>query len=225
MSAGDASPMGSHERTIDVGMARGRSGTKLILRELRLGRLDRNLSGEVLGHAVGISGAHYSRVERGLVRGLTIEQASVLLAAVGLELSVRVFPAGEPIRDAAHAALLGRLRRLLHHSLRALTEVPLPAPGDRRAWDMVVAGSSWRHGFEAETRPRDLQALERRIALKSRDGGVDAVSLLLLDSRHNREFIRAHKASLAERFPVPGARAVELLRAGAEPGPGSVILL
>jgi hypothetical protein len=89
----------------------------------------------------------------------------------------------------------------------------------------VVAGSSWRHAYEAETRPRDLQALERRVALKARDGGVDGVSLLLLDSRNNREFVRAHRASLEQRFPVPADRAIELLRAGADPGQGSVILL
>jgi len=217
--------MGSRERAIDIGVARGRAATELVLRELHQARTDRNLSGETVGRAIGITGAHYSRVERGLVSGLTIEQASRLLAAVGLQLAVRVFPAGQPIRDAGHAALLERLRATLHGSLRAMTEVPFPAAGDLRAWDIVVAGSSWRHAFEAETRPRDLQALERRIALKARDGGVDGVSLLLLDSRHNREFVRAHRSSLAERFPVPGSRALELLHAGADPGPGSVILL
>jgi transcriptional regulator with XRE-family HTH domain len=217
--------MGSRERATDIGSARGREATDLILRELRSGRLDRNLSGEAIGRAAGISGAHYSRIERGLVKGLTIEQASTLLAAIGLDLAVRVYPAGEPIRDSAHAALLGRLRALLPRTLRALTEVPLPGLGDRRAWDLVVAGHAWRHAFEAETRPRDLQALERRVSLKSRDGGVDAVSLLLLDSRHNREFLRVHRQSLESRFPVPARRAIELLRAGADPGAGSVILL
>jgi transcriptional regulator with XRE-family HTH domain len=217
--------MGSRERVIDIGAARGRAATELVLRELRAARLDRNLSGEAIARVVGISGAHYSRVERGLVGGLTIEQASILLTAVGLDLAVRVYPAGQPVRDAAHAALLGRLRSLLHRSLRALTEVPLPSPGDQRAWDIVVVGDAWRHAFEAETRPRDLQALERRITLKMRDGGVDAVSLLLLDSRWNRDFVRAHRASLEEHFPVPGRRALELLRVGAVPGRGSVILL
>jgi transcriptional regulator with XRE-family HTH domain len=217
--------MGSRARAIDIGAARGRAATDLVLREMRDARLDRNLSGEEIGRAASISGAHYSRIERGLVKGLTIEQASTLLAPVGLDLSVRAYPGGEPIRDTAHAALLGRLRSLLHRTLRVMTEVPLPGPGDRRAWDLVVAGASWRHAYEAETRPRDLQALERRIGLKARDGDVDGVSLLLLDSRHNRELIRAHRASLDARFPVPARRAIELLRAGADPGSGSVILL
>ena len=217
--------MGSRERPVDVGSRRGRELTATVLRELRLARVDRNLSGAVLAAELGISGAQYSRIERGLVRGLSIEQASALLAAVGLDLSIRVYPAGQPLRDAAHAALLDRLRSELHRSLGVLAEVPLPTPGDQRAWDLVVVGQSWRHGFEAETRPRDLQSLERRLALKVRDGGVDGASLLLLDSRHNREFVRTHGVSLKERFPVPGARALELLRAGVDPGAGSVILL
>lgn len=217
--------VGSHERAIDVGARRGREATEHVLRELRQGRLDRNLSGEVVGAALGMCGAHYSRIERGLVRGLTVEQASILLAAVGLDLSVRVYPGGEPLRDRAHASLLGRLMGELHRSLRAITEVPFPVPGDQRAWDLVVLGPAWRHAFEAETRPRDLQALERRVALKARDGGIDAVSLLLLDSRHNREFVRFHRASLKERFPVSGPRALQLLRDGKDPGAGSVILL
>jgi hypothetical protein len=129
------------------------------------------------------------------------------------------------LRDAAHAALIARFRTSIHRSLRLLTEVPFPAPGDRRAWDVVVVGPDWRHGVEAETRPRDLQALERRLALKLRDGDVSTISLLLLDSRHNRDFVRAHADVLAERFPIPGRRSLELLRAGVNPGGSSVILL
>jgi transcriptional regulator with XRE-family HTH domain len=217
--------MGSRERPVDVGAQHGRELTATVLNELRLGRRDRNLSGAILAEALGISGAQYSRIERGLAHGLTIEQASTVLAAVGLELSIRVYPGGQPLRDAAHAALLDRLRSELHRSLRVMSEVPFPNPADRRAWDLVVLGRSWRHAFEAETRPRDLQALERRLALKFRDGGVDAVSLLLLDSRYNRAFVREHATALRERFPVPGLRALELLRAGVDPGSGSVILL
>lgn len=101
----------------------------------------------------------------------------------------------------------------------------MPSPGDQRAWDIVLLGPGWRHHLEAETRPGDLQALERRIALKTRDSDARGVSLLLLDSRHNRGFVAAHATSLAARFPVPSSVALAALRAGVDPGPGSVILL
>jgi transcriptional regulator with XRE-family HTH domain len=217
--------MGSRSRTTDAARDRGRDLTSTVLRELRDGRIDRNVSGARVAEALGCSPAQYSRLERGITGGLTIEQAAVALAAVGLELSVRVFPGGRPIRDVAHTALIDRLRVTCHASIRVLTEVPLPGAADQRAWDVVLAAPTWRHPVEVETRPRDRQALERRIALKARDGGFEAVSLLLLDSRHNREFVRVHADLLAARFPVPASVAMAALRAGVDPGPGAIILL
>lgn len=217
--------MGSQHRAIEEGIAKGRALTAQVLADLRGARIDRGISGASLARSVGISTAQYSRIERGLTEGVSIEQATVLLAGVGLELSVRTFPAGQPIRDAGHARLIARFRARLHSSLRLKTEVPFPDPGDLRAWDVVVSGAGWRHAYEAETRPRDRQGLERRLALKLRDGAVDGLSLLLLDSPHNRDFVRANRDVLVERFPIPGRRALELLGAGVDPGPGSVILL
>jgi transcriptional regulator with XRE-family HTH domain len=217
--------MGARERRVDAGAARGRALTTAILAELRSARLDRGLAGADVAREVGISQSQYSRIERGLTESLSIGEASTLLAAVGLDLSVRAYPGGQPLRDAAHAALIGRFRAELHPSLRLITEVPFPGPGDRRAWDVVVLGTDWRHGVEAETRPRDRQGLERRMVLKERDGDVSSMSLLLLDSRYNRDFVRAHRDVLAERFAVPGKRALELLRAGVNPGGNSIILL
>jgi transcriptional regulator with XRE-family HTH domain len=216
--------MGTRERRFDAGAARGRELTAEVLRELRSTRVDRGLGGTDVARFAGLSPAQYSRIERGLTRSISIELASVLAAAVGCDFAVRVYPAGEPIRDAAHAALIRRFRAVLHPSLRLQTEVPFPSPGDKRAWDVVVLGAGWRMGVEAETRPRDRQALERRLALKLRDGDVSSLALLLLDSRHNRDFVRANDDVLAERFPVPGRRALELLRAGADPGHALILL-
>lgn len=101
----------------------------------------------------------------------------------------------------------------------------MPTPGDLRAWDALVSRQNWRCGIEAETHPQDGQALERRIALKQRESDVDSVILLLLDSRHNRAFVREYADFLRERFPVPGARALELIGVGVPPGGNAVVLL
>lgn len=102
----------------------------------------------------------------------------------------------------------------------------MPIPGDLRAWDAVLVAPTWRHRVELETRPRDYQAMARRIGLKARDSGeVGGVSLVLLDSRHNRDFVRLHRTSLTTMFPVPAAVALAALRTGTDPGAGSVILL
>lgn len=204
---------------------RGVELTALLQRELRDARHDRGLSQASVATALGVDRSWVSRVERGRVDDVGIIAATELLAAVGLELSVRAYPSGGPLRDAAHSALLEHLRARIHRSLSWATEVPLPMVGDMRAWDALIRGRDWRCGVEAETRPRDLQALERRLALKLRDGGVDMLVLLLLDSRHNRALVRENADALHERFPVPGLRAIELLGAGVSPGGSSLILL
>jgi transcriptional regulator with XRE-family HTH domain len=218
--------MATRRRSTDAAVARGRAAADLVRRELRTGRLDRNLSGTDVAVALGMSAAQYSRLERGLTRTLSIELATVALDAVGLELAVRVYPGGPPVRDRAQSSLLDRLRGRCHAVIRILTEVGMPIAGDLRAWDAVLVAPSWRHRVELETRPRDYQALIRRINLKARDSGdVGGVSLVLLDSRHNRDFVRIHEAALATTFPVPASVALAALRAGSDPGAGSVILL
>lgn len=210
---------------VERGRERGRSIVDLVEREFRDGRLDRGLSQDAVGDALGLDRSWISRVERGLVEDLSIGQAAELLSTVGLELSARVYPAGSPLRDAAHVTLLGRLRAVLHADLAWRTEVPLPIPGDLRAWDALIRGRGWRCGVEAETRPRDLQALERRLALKQRDGEVDCVMLLLGDTRHNRALLRSYADALHEQFPAPGRETLELLARGAPPTANSIVLL
>ena len=217
--------MASRERPVDVGAARAREILSRVPAEARNARLGSGLSQQDVADALGISRSQYSRIERGLSSDLSIEMASRVFAVLGYELSVRAFPSGDPIRDAAHAALLERLHAVCHRSLVWRTEVPLPIPGDARAWDATIRGSTFRAGVEGETRFRDLQALDRRLALKERDGAMDRLILLVLDSRSNRDAIRAHSEWVDGRFPVPRVRALQLLAAGLDPGGNALILL
>jgi transcriptional regulator with XRE-family HTH domain len=220
--------VGTNEQPVNRGREQGRRIAEEVRREIRDGRCDRGLSLRDLGRSVGLSASEVGRIERGLVP-LDIVRASTLLGAVGLELSVRAYPAGQPIRDRAHGALLERLRSRLHPGLIWRTEVPMPIPGDLRAWDGVIRAGprvspGWALAVEAETRPRDIQALQRRIALKARDSGITPVLLLLADTQHNRQLLRDHP-NLRDDFPVPGSRALELLGAGVFPGGGAVLRL
>lgn len=210
---------------VELGRLRGRDAVMAVARELRAARQDRGLTQETIAAELRVDRSYISLIERGLVDNLSIVLASELLAAVGLDLAVRTYPSAGPLRDAAQRALIARLRTRVHPDLEWATEVPLPVAGDLRAWDVVISGRGWRCGIEAETRPRDLQALERRIALKQRDGEVEFVVLLLAGTRHNRALLREHGVDLRARFPVPGARAVELLGAGRSPGGNAIALL
>ena len=210
-------------RRQDIAVERSRAIRHEIGRALRDARLDRDLSLRAIAEATGISAPVGSRIERGVLESVTFEQVTRMGVAVGLDLAARLYPAGEPIRDAAHAALIGRLKARLHPSLILLTEVPLPMAGDRRAWDAVIRGPGWHMPAEAETRPRDMQALDRRIALKLRDGGFENVLLVLLDSAANRRLVRS--AAIPARFVVDGRSALARLAEGRDPGGSAVVLL
>lgn len=217
--------MPSRERPADRGAALAREIVAQVSKEAREGRLAAGLGQADVARAVGISVAQLSRIERGLSPDLTFMMAARLQAVLGLRLSVRSYPAGDAIRDAAQITLLDRFLACCHPSLSAAREVPFPIPGDLRAWDLTLRGSSFRAGVEAETRIRDTQALDRRLALKERDGGMDRLILVVLDSRTNRTTMRAYAAVFQPRFPVSGSRALELLAVGADPGGNALILL
>lgn len=221
--------MGGRERAVDIGAARARDTLARLAAEARTTRLAAGLSQRDLGEAIGLSRSQVSRIERGLSPELTIVVASRLFAVLGMNLSVRAYPAGDPIRDAAHAVLLERLHARCHRSFRWATEVPFPKPGDLRAWDATATATATapviRIGIEAETRIRDGQALDRRLALKKRDGGMDRMILLVASTRANHAALRAYGDILRNRFPVDGRRALELLGAGADPGGNALIVL
>jgi hypothetical protein len=149
---------------------------------------------------------------------------ALMAAVLGLDLPLRAYPGDDPVRDAAQLALLARFRTRLPN-IRHTAEVPLNIPGDRRAWDEVASGSGWSTPVEAETRLRDVQALERRLALKLRDGGRDRLVLLVADTRHNRRVLRLTGDSLRAAFPVYGRDALAALDQGRCPSGSSIILL
>jgi transcriptional regulator with XRE-family HTH domain len=223
--------MAIRQRRVDIGTERARGLLAMTSREFKNARANSALSQAEVSIAAGMSRSQYGRIELGLSPDLSIANAARIAAALGLEMTVRYFPVAEPVRDAAHAALLERLRARCHPALRMRTEVPLPHHGDLRAWDAVIDGFAGsmaarvRGGVEAETRPLDVQALERKLALKERDGDVAWLILLVADTRHNRAFLRGPGEALKARFPLDGRRALAMLAAGLNPGSSAIILL
>lgn len=105
------------------------------------------------------------------------------------------------------------------------TEVPFPTPGDRRAWDGYAALHGRRAGCEAETRPRDTQALERRLALKARDGSVDVLILVVADTPGNRRLLDAHREVLRGLLPLDTRQVLGAFRRGALPDRSGLVVL
>src|SRR4029079_5356824 len=167
------------------------------------------------------------RFEHGTLRSVMLEDIGAWFAVLGLDLSMRTYPAGDPIRDRAQLALLERLRVRLHPTLRWRSEVPLPIEKDLRAWDAEIRGRdprSWRARVEAETRIADGQALERKLALKLRDDPDGHLILLVSDTRSNRAALATLAPGLSAMLPRSTREILSALAAGREP-PGSGIAI
>ena len=155
--------MATNERPADRGQLQGRQLLTTLGLEIRIARRNRGLNQGAVARALTWTHSWVSRIERGLAQGASLLDLSRLCAVVGLELSAKAFPGGDPVRDGVHAGLLRDFRAHLHVALRWATEVPFPRHGDLRAWDALVDGLGWRYGVEAETAPDDAQATARRV--------------------------------------------------------------
>ena len=188
--------------------------------------LDRVRVEGIVADALGRSQPEMSRFESGKdVARISMVEITEVAAVLGLELGVGLHPAGAAIRDKGHQALIGRLRRELAPGVRVAAEVGFPNPGDPRTWDLVLKIRDQRVGVEAETRIRDIQALSRRMHQRERDGGVEAVLLVLSDSLVNRRLVADLRLSLGPAFGHGPRAILRSLRAGdAVPGSGVLLL-
>jgi transcriptional regulator with XRE-family HTH domain len=225
--------MPARRREVAAGLARGRRLVVDLSREIDGARRASGLSYAAMGRAVGLSGDQIARICRAESPNVSLVRLATLLSTVGLELSARSFPAGPPIRDKAHLALLARLRGRLAPRLGWRLEVPVRSAGamaqgpvaDRRAWDAVIEGDGWSIGVEAETRLIDVQALLRKVALKRRDGAVDGVVLLVNATAENRRVLALEGSMVASEFGTTTRQALRSLSAGIRPAGDAVVVI
>jgi transcriptional regulator with XRE-family HTH domain len=193
--------------------------------ELRRARTGAGLSQVAVARAAGVCHTTVGRIERASIPGVSIDVLGRTCAVVGLDLVIRAYPNADPVRDAAQVALLERLRRRLPSSSRWSTEVPLPIAGDLRAWDAVIGPASAATAVEAETRIADLQAMERRISRKQRDGAMLRVVILVSDSEANRHALAAGRGSLRHDYPLDTREVMSALAEGRQPAANGIVIL
>jgi transcriptional regulator with XRE-family HTH domain len=220
----DFATMGTKLGVTDRARRRVADDDRRVRADIAAARRNSGLSQDAVGAACGISGSAEGRIESGVTRSVDVGTLAAIAAAVGLDVRLRAYPAGDPIRDAGQARLLGRFRPRLHLSLGWSTEVALPMPGDLRAWDAVIRGAGWTIGVEAETVLDDIQALERRLAVKRRDGGVDHLILLVADTARNRRALASAPAAFAD-LPLRTREILAALRDGRAPGGSGIVIL
>jgi len=215
----------TRETRLQRGRRSGEAAVDTAVRTLRDERIGLEVSQRFLAGQLGCSQSEYSRLESGAqpetVRLVRLAEVAALL---GLELSLGLHPAGHPIRDKGQLALIRRFRAELPAAFDVRAEVPFPAPGDPRVWDLVLRLDDVLIGVEAETRVRDMQALVRRMRGRERDGGVDVVLLVLSDSRLNRRLVGELRTALGEGWESSQRRVFGALRTG-QVAPGSGVQL
>jgi transcriptional regulator with XRE-family HTH domain len=194
-------------------------------REIRETRVSAGISLRTAAAAVGISHTQLGRIERAELTNVSVEQLCLACAAVGLRFAGRAYPNGDPVRDRAQLAVLGRFRALVPPTVLIRAEVPLPIERDARAWDLVLGLDPEPAAAEVESRLRDVQALQRRVELKQRDGGMGCVILVVNYTRGNRRALDFHRADLRTTFPLAGRDVIAAIRAGRTPAANGIVVL
>ena len=192
--------------------------------ELRDARRSAGVSQRHVAHVAGLNQSHISRAERAQGTFPRLDELTRHCAALGLRLSLKVYPHGSPVRDAGQLRLLRRFRSQVGEEIGWRTEVPIAGHGDLRAWD-VVLGVGGTVGVDAETRLHDIQAVQRRCELKLRDSRVDRLVLLVAATPHNRTVLREHRSALLSTFPLDTAEVMAALRRSELPKANGIVVL
>lgn len=216
--------MPAQERLHAIGVRRADAVTRRLGREARELRLRAGLRQADLARALGRTRQWISDFELGRLRVVDLRSVTRLFMFLGHKVVVTTYPTGEPLRDAGQVRLLERFNSRLSPDWRRFVEAVMPNPGDLRAWDELLRGPV-TIGVEAETRLRDLQAVERAMSAKQRDSGVDRVVLLVADTRANRRLLRDHVGMLRQAFPLDTRACLAALATGRDPGADALVVI
>jgi DNA-binding XRE family transcriptional regulator len=218
--------MPTRRNPVDEATRRARHQVGEVLTELRGARLSAGLSQATIAAALGCSRQLIGVIEAGRLDDIGCVALARMGAVVGLDVSLRAFTGGSPLRDAGQLRLLDRFRSRVGSAWSWRTEVPVGAdPLDRRAFDAVLNDGPHQVGVECLTRLTDAQAQVRSILLKQASARLDRMVLVLADTRHNRAAMRAAAPTLDPAFPLPQRILMRELKSGALPPANGLVLL
>jgi transcriptional regulator with XRE-family HTH domain len=218
--------MATRERPGDRGAREARDLANTASHELRAARISLSMSLDAAAQRAGLSAAALWRLETSRVAEPTLVNVARAARAVGLRASLKLYPIDELVRDTPQLRIIERFAVVLAPPIRLAREVGLPIPGDRRAWDARITDGERTASIEAESKLTDVQAVARRVDLKSRDDpGAGAVILLLNRTAHNRRVLAEHREALRTQFPLDGGAILQDLRRGRVPAASGILLL
>jgi transcriptional regulator with XRE-family HTH domain len=194
--------------------------------DLRRSRIAMGRTQAWVARAIGVSPALVGRLERNELRDTSAGHVAAYAAVLGLAVRVSAFPEGEPVRDAVQLRLVGALRERMHASLVWRTEVALPIPGDRRAWDAVAIGGDAWTAFEGISRLGVVDATLRRVNQKHRDDPrIGRVVLVLADTVRNRRTLADAAFTIRSDYPLDTRTVLGALASGKAPALNGVVIL
>ena len=218
--------MAAQDTPASLGSTDARRVAAAIATELRDHRIGAGISQATAARAAGLSPSQWGRLERNELDAPDLAQVCRAARALGLRGYVKLYPAGEPVRDSAQLNLLTRFEAALGPPLRMRREVPIPIQGDLRAWDAVVDGDGQPFFVEGESHVGDIQEVDRRITLKQRDDPrATTVVLVLTRSDHHRRLLETHREALRELLPLDGVAVLRAIRSGKRPSASGLVML
>jgi transcriptional regulator with XRE-family HTH domain len=218
--------MTTRERASDVGAADAWRLSADVGREIQGARRSAGATQQAVAVRAGVSRTQLGRLERGELRSPPLALICQAARATGFSASLKLYPDGTRLRDAGQLRVLARFDRTVAAPLRIAREMRLPTTGDLRAWDERLTDGRATASVECEVHLHDIQAVQRRIALKQRDDPQAGVVILLLaDSAHNRRVLAEHREALRAEFPLDGGAILRALRAGRVPPASGILLL
>jgi transcriptional regulator with XRE-family HTH domain len=194
-----------------------------LARELVAARASAGLTQQQVARRARVSQTFVSQAERAQ-KVPSLKVMHRLAAATGHDLSIRFFPAdGVRLRDSRQLRLAELIRAAIHPAIRVGLEVPVAAPPDRRAADMVLQTASEVVEVEIETALLDFQAQLRaaqlkRAAMAHRMDSVVYLVIAVPDTRRNRAVVNEHRQSVGSALPIPSRRIWASLRSGGAVG-------
>jgi len=198
-----------------------------ISHDLRHAREDAGLSLATVASAAGVSKSELHQVERGRTEP-RLESLARVGAALGMDLSVRLYPGTGPlIRDRHQAAMIEALLQTLHERWRPFPEVWVTRPV-KGVIDLVLDPADMDEPLVTMEAQSELRRLEQQIRwahaksealAEHRERPVS--SLLLL--RNTRATVAQHATTVRAAYPAHAKDAYAALNT-ARPWPGPAIL-
>ncbi len=195
-------------------------------------REDAGRSQAAIAREASINQAYLSRIEAG-VAAPSVEVLMAIAAALGCDLSVRMFPGTGPrIRDRIQVAMSEALIASLHPRWRIQPEVPVYRPV-RGVIDVVLADASAHVAVPTELQS-ELRRVEQQIrwsvqkadalaAMPELAGEHVSRLLVVRNTAAMRETVRAAARTLSPAYPAKVADVIASLTAD-RPWPGAAML-